>query len=335
VTRGKLACTACHRGIETSEKITAEVRVEMDACVACHAERGVVATGGGDVVPPASPTGLKAVPVPEEAGAIALSWTKSMNNETKEEALVYLVYWSATSPVPTTGAPAATVTGGTTCKLTGLPRNKDCYFRVIAQDAAGNRSRLRNEGPAPASGRETDACAVCHKQIRTDQKPPSHQLAWTRLHGDTVRNAGSKIENRCRLCHTEASCSTCHREQAPANHTGFWRYRGHGVAVDTNRSSCAVCHRSDFCDRCHRETAPQSHTGSWGGTKNRHCLSCHLSGGLVRPCSLCHNHVVHNAPPIPGDPQHAGVPPTLCRSCHSIVQMQHADNGESCVLCHK
>jgi len=173
-------------------------------------------------------------------------------------------------------------------------------------------------------------CAVCHREIRKDAPPPSHKLGWKRFHGQAARDGGPSMADRCSLCHTEASCSSCHREEAPASHTQLWKDRGHGIAVAIDRSACATCHTSDACDRCHRDTAPRSHVGAWGGTRSNHCYSCH---GLARGegCGMCHR----------GAPSHGAAEPKPswhsagmnCRSCHYPVP--HADNGMDCNACHR
>jgi hypothetical protein len=188
---------------------------------------------------------------------------------------------------------------------------------------------------APRAGVVANDCVVCHREIRRGEPPPTHKLGWKRHHGQGVRNGGTKTADRCALCHTEASCSACHREEAPASHTSFWKDRGHGLAAGLDRSSCAVCHQSDACDRCHRETAPRSHVGSWGPPRSRHCLYCHEGANRdQQSCNLCHARIRHAAPPRPADPQHLGVPESQCRNCHSIIEMQHVDNGDACVRCH-
>jgi hypothetical protein len=183
-------------------------------------------------------------------------------------------------------------------------------------------------------------CAVCHREIRkdrppssheftTDRPPRSHQRIWREVHGQVARDSRLS-KDRCALCHTQDFCSKCHQQEAPPSHTGFWRERGHGVAVDMNRSSCAVCHRSDFCDRCHRETAPRTHVGAWGAPRDSHCYSCH---GLARGtgCGMCHyNTPSHTAAPAKPAWHNAGM---NCRSCH--VPVPHADNGMNCNTCHR
>jgi hypothetical protein len=210
-----------------------------------------------------------------------------------------------------------------------------CHARqplTDVKDEAGKR--------VPRASLVANECAVCHREIRkdippasheftTDRPPRSHQRIWREVHGQVSRDS-KQSKDRCSLCHTQETCSECHRREMPSSHTGFWRYRGHGVAVDMNRSSCAVCHRSDFCDRCHRETAPRSHVGGWGAPRDNHCYSCH---GLARSqgCAMCHR----------GAPGHLEAPPKPswhsigmnCRSCH--FPLPHADNGMDCNACHR
>jgi hypothetical protein len=184
-------------------------------------------------------------------------------------------------------------------------------------------------------------CAVCHREIRKDRPPESHEFAddrpprnhrsaWKLLHGQAAKAHSGKTRERCDLCHQDSFCSDCHREEVPASHTVFWKERGHGIAVGMDRNTCAVCHTSDACDRCHRETEPRSHAGAWGGRRSNHCLSCH---GLARGegCGMCHR----------GAPSHTLAEPKPswhstgmnCRSCH--FPTPHADNGMDCNACHR
>ena len=126
-------------------------------------------------------------------------------------------------------------------------------------------------------------CATCHQSIRQDVKPSSHQQNWTRFHGRKAMDSNRQGVNRCETCHTEDSCNACHRTEAPASHTQFWRERGHGIAVSIDRDSCQVCHLADACEHCHQQTAPRSHRGQWGQPVDKHCLSCQekIEAGLI------------------------------------------------------
>ncbi len=174
-------------------------------------------------------------------------------------------------------------------------------------------------------------CATCHKEIRKDRPPASHQVAWKKLHGQEARAEEINGEHRCAMCHTESTCSQCHQNEPPENHTNQWRHQGHTVAAEMDRKQCATCHQSDSCDRCHSETAPRSHTGSWGRPRDNHCNTCHLPL-RTEGCAVCHQTT----------PDHAATPKPAwhvsgmnCRMCHGQGQpLPHPDKGDNCNACH-
>jgi len=184
--------------------------------------------------------------------------------------------------------------------------------------------------------RESDGCATCHTTIREGTRPVTHEQNWIRFHGQKAKDGDQTGLNQCSLCHTESSCNNCHNTQAPANHTHYWRERGHGATASLDRDACTTCHKSDTCESCHKTTAPRSHRGQWAGPKDKHCLSCHfpLQG---ETCAVCHQQ---------GTPSHAKASPkpawhtagSNCRSCHGIApaaKLPHVDNGSDCNYCHK
>lgn len=181
-------------------------------------------------------------------------------------------------------------------------------------------------------GPELTDCAACHREIRADVAPASHQANWPLYHGSVVR-AGVDEAARCDLCHAESSCTTCHMAELPANHTNYWRRRGHGIVASMERDRCDTCHQPDSCDRCHRETEPLNHTGMWGAPLDRHCLACHeplRDGG----CVVCHAGTPSHdsATPLPSD----HLPAMNCRMCHGNGQpLPHVDNGQACTTCHR
>jgi len=184
-----------------------------------------------------------------------------------------------------------------------------------------------------AQAGKSNNCEVCHKEVRQDRKPESHTGLWDQMHGQAVKAHTGKSEDRCSLCHTDASCAACHQDEPPRNHTNFWRQRGHGIAVSIDRSGCATCHREDFCDRCHGEVAPRSHRGSWGSPRENHCITCHtpLSSG---ECFVCHKGTPSHALATPQPSWHA--PAMNCRQCHGVEQpLPHVDNGDNCSTCHQ
>ena len=74
-----------------------------------------------------------------------------------------------------------------------------------------------------------NACAECHQEIDQSWRPGTHQAVWDLRHGDVARAGDALSVNRCDLCHTESSCTTCHLEQPPRDHNNYWRRRGHGA----------------------------------------------------------------------------------------------------------
>jgi hypothetical protein len=182
------------------------------------------------------------------------------------------------------------------------------------------------------AGREVaNDCETCHVEIREDWAPDSHHHNWMRFHGQVARSQCTRPMDKCELCHTEATCVQCHLEEPPQNHTAFFRRRGHGVIAMMDRGTCAACHQPDSCERCHAEVVPMNHTGMWGGTKSRHCLTCHLPL-KAEGCVVCHKSTPsHLSTPKPPDHN----PAMNCRLCHGAGQrLPHVDNGDDCNQCH-
>lgn len=213
-----------------------------------------------------------------------------------------------------------------------------CHEPVITDSGPG----LRIQG-GKASCLECHAktdrgrdCAVCHKVLRIDEKPPSHGFDWKRQHGfHSDRRIEGLGQTTCVQCHKEQTCTTCHQRELPQDHTNFWRQRGHGVMISLDRSRCATCHRSDFCNRCHRETRPRSHRGAFGSPQNTHCFACHLPL-QGEGCFTCHKGIPSHqmAAPLPNN----HLPSMNCRQCHGLgltAPLPHPDNGTLCIACHK
>lgn len=180
-----------------------------------------------------------------------------------------------------------------------------------------------------------DSCLVCHTYITREWKPANHQDNWKELHGREAGFVAKGSTASCDLCHTQQSCTKCHREEAPKNHTDYWRLRGHGVMAEMDRS-CKVCHTEDFCVRCHRTTAPQNHRGDF---ETNHCTSCHFPL-RDNTCFVCHKGTPsHNAaaPTVPNTHAPTLISPTDCQSstCHGGLLAPHPDAGTDCLNCHR
>jgi hypothetical protein len=212
----------------------------------------------------------------------------------------------------------------------------DCHAGMDSNESVSSDQHLNMESCTSCHAQKSASndCLTCHKEIRKDAPPPSHNLNWKQNHGPVARTHDqTKHENDCSLCHTESSCSTCHQEEAPASHTNFWRMKGHTIAAQTDRSQCATCHQEDSCNRCHDETAPSTHTAGWGEPRDLHCLTCHDSPDPTS-CTFCHRD---------GTPSHSEAadkpswhnPGMNCRQCHGQGQpLPHPDNGDNCNDCH-
>jgi hypothetical protein len=185
-------------------------------------------------------------------------------------------------------------------------------------------------------GQAVDNCAFCHTYIDKHWMPPNHERDWKFLHGRAAANAPKTGSDSCSLCHTQTTCTACHRVEQPRSHNNFWRERGHGLTAQVNRNACKTCHTDDYCIRCHQHVTPQSHTGNWD---NQHCLNCHLPLKNT-PCLACHKNANSHAalaPPLPNNKIHQQATPNTCITCHAFGQnlMNHPNNGDNCLLCHK
>jgi menaquinone reductase, multiheme cytochrome c subunit len=176
-------------------------------------------------------------------------------------------------------------------------------------------------------------CATCHLAYSSELAPFTHDHLWMEVHGGVVRGRSRDVVDRCSMCHTEETCSSCHQTEAPRDHTNFWRRRGHAFGAGLDRNRCATCHQPDSCNTCHADSRPISHVGSWGGSRSNHCLSCHIplqSEG----CYTCHKSTPSHflAPPKPPDHH----PAMDCRQCHGLTApLLHADSGADCNACHQ
>jgi hypothetical protein len=217
-----------------------------------------------------------------------------------------------------------------------------CHTGIETNERIGHESRMsmdactachaKSSTSDKASKAAPDECATCHKEIRKDREPHSHLQSWKQLHGQVVRGGSEELGDRCSLCHTESTCTTCHMSTPPQSHDNFWRIRGHGVAAEIDRTSCAVCHRPDSCERCHADTLPLSHAGMWGTPRDTHCSVCHFPL-QSDACVVCHKGTPSHALATPMPPTHN--PGMNCRQCHGVTQpMPHVDNGSTCTMCH-
>jgi len=230
----------------------------------------------------------------------------------------------------------------------GLTRDQvDSNCRVCHTSEQGNSCTACHHKTQPGFGK-TVACTACHAEGFDKIRPADHNAAWTSLHGRGLTQ--SQIDRKCALCHTAANgndCQSCHRREAPGNHTIGWSQNLHGTAARTNRQSCAVCHDQSECIACHTTNEPFTHTGSWSSPFDRHCLNCHMEGGgyvsgsMQGNCGVCHNapdvFAKHTAQHLPTVPAHNVS--MDCRLCHGVTNIngpKHpvSRNVANCTVCH-
>jgi len=196
---------------------------------------------------------------------------------------------------------------------------------------------------------DTGGCAGCHEGVDTAWVPPSHGEGWERGHGRIWRAGGDlrRAEQPaadCRLCHDGAgeapSCESCHSERPPADHTSFFRNRGHGMLALADAQRCNACHQEDACLACHLEQRPASHGAGFGAPADRHCLGCHFGTRQEQACGVCHldgpvSHELAPTPP-PTVPAHASA--SSCLTCHATVRRPkhpYTGDGDYCRRCHQ
>jgi hypothetical protein len=233
---------------------------------------------------------------------------------------------------------------------TGLTKGQiDSSCRVCHTKELGNSCTACHH-QAPLNFGKTVACARCHGDGFDTARPKDHTALWVSSHGKRLTQ--SRIDQRCSLCHTAANgndCQSCHRREAPKNHTIGWTQNLHGLAVRNDRQSCATCHDQSECIACHTTNAPFTHTGSWGSPFDRHCLNCHVEGGGYAPgstvssgmqgnCGVCHGSTdvvaQHQAQPMPTVPAHNTS--LDCKLCHNVSNVRHPfpRTSTTCVACH-
>ena len=220
-----------------------------------------------------------------------------------------------------------------------------CHADVVASTGQSTSTYLDMDACIACHKRDApqyNQCETCHREVRMDRAPKSHHLGWKREHGRLVREgtlSPDELPKDCSLCHKRSDCDMCHQAELPANHTNFFRLRGHATMASFDRDRCRVCHTTDSCFLCHQNTKPQNHTGTWGAPFDRHCYGCHLplQSFEDQGCYVCHKSTPGHAsaPPKPSNAVHMTNNPNQCRVCHMPGQLlHHPDNGDSCLLCH-
>ncbi len=225
----------------------------------------------------------------------------------------------------------------------GLTKDQiDTSCRACHTKELGNSCTKCHHQPPVTIGK-AETCSRCHGEGFEKARPKDHTPLWVSQHGKGLTQ--TRIDARCALCHTPANgndCQSCHKREAPKNHTTGWSLNLHGVASRSARQSCATCHDQAECISCHTTTPPFTHTGSWGTPYDRHCISCHaeggsyVSGGIGGNCSVCHKNTDTFARHTSQPGHTTGL---LCLACHGIggigPTVKHPyPAAAQCVSCH-
>jgi hypothetical protein len=215
-----VGCAECHGDVAATTAVPASVRVHKDACLACHAARGV-------------------------ADRCATCHTR---HDTDLPPATHGAGWRAMHGQPVRAASPAiadrcqmchTASACTGCHATEPPRSHTNHFRQLGHglEAAVDRARC-------ATCHTADHCIQCHQETA----PRSHTASW-----------GGTKSTHCVSCHAGAttSCATCHPAGTPSHalatplpttHTPAMNCRQcHGAGqplphVD-NGGNCVDCHK--------------------------------------------------------------------------------------------
>ncbi len=226
----KLACNACHAGIESSPDVALLHAPRMQDCVLCHEQLHVAAVAAA----PQPARAQSCAPCHREIGpgwapaSHRANWKKAHGGEARAKG----------------EAPAAQ------CALCHEPASCDACHRVEAPANHNAFWRQRAHGLMAMSDRQS--CAACHapescEACHRESAPASHHGTW-----------GPTPSTHCLACHQPLryeSCSACHA--ATASHLSAT----HKPPDHTPGMNCRQCHglsaplphvdNGDDCNSCH------------------------------------------------------------------------------------
>lgn len=229
-TSAKIACVDCHKGIETSEAITADVRVGMKDCMACHAQKNIAAlvsdkAQASDGCALCHKTIRKDAPPPSHAKL----WKQSHG------AVVRM------------GEKDVTANNCSLCH-----NESSCTACHQDEEPASHNSYWRHRGHGVSASIDRDACATCH---RTDYCQRCHEETAPRSH---TGSWGAPTDNHCLTCHfplKSEGCLVCHKGTSshqsatpkPSWHVSSMNCRQcHGNGVELPHVD-----KGDNCNGCH------------------------------------------------------------------------------------
>jgi hypothetical protein len=209
-------------------------------------------------------------------------------------------------------------------------------FNLTGGHGAQSRSNTSGIGVAQscATCHARDFCTVCHVNALEEPRiqaleADARSLALTPELKAPATHAAKDFETRhgglagrtgasCATCHTQESCTNCHRagapapalalypagpgrgegartaRKAPSSHVPGWESR-HAPFASASIKSCVSCHTRDSCLSCHRPDAAKRgsyHPGSYltrhpadAYSRSSSCTDCHNVGEF---CQSCH-----------------------------------------------
>jgi Cytochrome c3 len=213
-------CSSCHTGIEQNTAVSASMKIGMQTCHACHAERGVQTTCA---------TCHKEVRMDKPPATHTTVWLRTHGRVVR----------------------AHNQDNANRCSL--CHQESSCASCHLVQEPASHNDYFRLRGHGLMARMDRQSCAVCH---RSDSCESCHQQTQPLSH---VGSWGGVRNNHCITCHFplgKDECSTCHKDAPshalaapmPANHTPGMNCRQcHGLTAPLPHVD-----KGDECSRCHR-----------------------------------------------------------------------------------
>jgi hypothetical protein len=218
-----IACNECHTGIESSEAVSMDLRVDMKKCMTCHEERSA---------PTSCETCHKEIRAETQPASHTLNWQKAHgpmsrfhSDETQNNCQLCHTEASCNG-----------------CHQQTEPRGHTQFWKERGHGVSASIDREACE-----TCHKTDSCDACHKETA----PRSHTAAWM-----------APRDTHCLSCHEPLtrdnnSCLTCHNG-TPSHQKATPKPGWH-----TPGMNCRACHgpglgqplphvdNGDTCNSCH------------------------------------------------------------------------------------
>lgn len=217
----KVKCGECHRGIERNRAVTSKLRVEKDACLKCHAKKGLAKD---------CKSCHTTIRKDREPGSHKHNWKKYHGQVVR----------------------ADTGRSVDRCELC----HQESACTACHQDEApqNHNNHWRHRGHWVAASVDRENCAACHRsdfcdRCHRDSEPRNHVGLWSSPRNQHCLNCHFPLKNE--------GCITCHKsDPSHAQATALPTNQAHANATDAN---CRACHtplsfhfdNGDSCRNCH------------------------------------------------------------------------------------